>query len=68
MDGRAAFASNAVTFVRKPPDDVTLFIRADRPDGKTDEAHFNLGNALHVSPQQLLVRYCCNNRRLKRSP
>jgi hypothetical protein len=44
MDGRAAFASNAVEFIRKLPDNAKLFIRTTRSDEKTKEAHFDLGN------------------------
>ena len=44
MDGRAAFASNAEEFIRKLPDNAKLFIRTTRSDGKTKEAHFDLGN------------------------
>ncbi len=44
MDGRAAFASNAVEFIRNLPDNAKLFIRTTRSDGKTKEAHFDLGN------------------------
>ena len=43
MDGRAAFASDAVELVRMLPDNAKLFVRTIRPDGKIKEANFNLG-------------------------
>ena len=48
MDGRAAFASNAVEFVRMLPDNARLFVRTSRSDGKTKEANFNLGNVSDI--------------------
>ena len=41
MDGRAAFASNAMKFIRVL-DNARLFVRTSRTDGKTKEANFNL--------------------------
>jgi hypothetical protein len=37
MDGRAAFASNAVEFIRMLPDNAKLLIRTTRSDGKTKD-------------------------------
>jgi hypothetical protein len=48
MDGRAAFASNAVEFIRMLPDNAKLLIRTTRSDGKTKEANFNLGNVSDI--------------------
>jgi len=48
IDGRAAFASNAVEFIRILPDDAKLFIKTTRSDGKTKEANFNLGNVSEI--------------------
>ena len=42
IDGRAAFASDAVEFIRMLPDNAKLFIKTSRSDGKTKEASFNL--------------------------
>jgi len=41
IDGRAAFAPDAVKFIRMLPDNATLFIKTSRSDGKTKEAIFN---------------------------
>ena len=43
MDGRAAFASDAVELIRMLPDNAKLFVRTIRSDGKIKEANFNLG-------------------------
>lgn len=43
IDGRAAFAPDAVEFIRMLPDNATLFIKASGPDGKTKEANYSLG-------------------------
>ena len=43
IDGRAAFASDAIEFIRMLPDNAKLFIKTSRSDGKTKEANFNLG-------------------------
>jgi hypothetical protein len=48
MDGRAAFASNAVEFIRMLPDNATLFIKTSRSDGKIKEANFNLGKVSDI--------------------
>jgi hypothetical protein len=42
MDGRAASAPNAVELIRMLGDNVKLFIRTSRSDGKIKEANFNL--------------------------
>ena len=56
MDGRAAFASNAEEFIRKLPDNAKLFIRTTRSDGKTKEAHFDLGNLSDI--RKKIARAC----------
>jgi hypothetical protein len=57
MDGRAAFASNAVEFVRMLPDNARLFVRSSRSDGKTKEANFNLG---HLSDIRNKIAHACD--------
>jgi hypothetical protein len=41
--GRAAFAPNAVEFIRALPDNGKLFVGATRFDGKTKDGNFKLG-------------------------
>jgi hypothetical protein len=57
MDGRAAFASNAMEFIRMLPDNARLFVRTSRTDGKTKEANFNLG---HVSDIRKKIAHACD--------
>ena len=57
VDGRAAFVPNAVEFIRMLPDNVKLFIKTSRSDGKTKEANFNLGN---VSDIRNKVAHACD--------
>ena len=57
MDGRAAFASNAVEFIRMLPDNATLFIKTSRSDGKIKEANFNLGK---VSDIRTKIAHACD--------
>ena len=57
IDGRAAFAPNAVEFIRMLPDNAKLFIRTNRSDGKTKEANFNLGN---VSDIRNKIAHACD--------
>jgi len=57
IDGRAAFASDAVEFIRMLPDNAKLFITTSRPDGKTKEANFNLGN---VSDIRNKIAHACD--------
>jgi type VI secretion system VasI family protein len=57
IDGRAAFAPNAVEFIRMLPDNAKLFIKTSRSDGKTKEANFNLGN---VSDIRNKVAHACD--------
>ena len=57
MDGRAAFASDAMEFIRMLPDNAKLFIRTSRSDGKAKEANFNLGN---VSDIRNKIAHACN--------
>jgi type VI secretion system VasI family protein len=49
MDGRAAFASDAIAFIQSLPDNGKLSIRTTRsPDGKMKEGSFNLGAVSEV--------------------
>ena len=49
MDGRAAFAPDAVAFIQSLPDNGKLSIRTTRSnDGKIKEANFNLGGVSEV--------------------
>jgi hypothetical protein len=48
IDGRAAFASDPMEFIRMLPENAKLFIRTRRSDGKTKEANFNLGNVSDI--------------------
>jgi hypothetical protein len=57
IDGRAAFASDAVEFIRMLPDNAKLFIGTSRADGKTKEANFNLGN---VSDIRNKIAHACD--------
>lgn len=57
MDGRAAFASNAVEFMRNLPDAAKLIISTTRSDGKTKEANFNLGR---VSDIRNKIAHACD--------
>ena len=57
IDGRAAFASDALEFVRVLPDNGKLFIKTSRSDGKTKEANFNLGN---VSDIRNKIAHACD--------
>ena len=57
IDGRAAFAPNAIEFIRMLPDNAKLFIKTNRPDGKTKEANYNLG---HVSDIRSKIAHSCD--------
>ena len=49
MDGRAAFAPDAIAFIRSLPDNGKLSIKTTRgPDGKVKEGSFNLGAVSEV--------------------
>ena len=48
IDGRAAFAPDAVAFIQSLPDNAKLSIRTTRSDGKVKEGHFNLGAVSEV--------------------
>jgi hypothetical protein len=49
MNGRAAFAPDAVAFIQSLPDDGNLSIKSTRStDGKVKEGHFNLGAVSEV--------------------
>ena len=65
MDGRAAFASNAMEFIRMLPDNARLFVRTSRTDGKTKEANFNLG---HVSDIRKKIAHACDWGRTPNEP
>ena len=56
IDGRAAFASNAVEFIRMLPDDGKLFIKTSRSDGRTKEANFTLGKVSDIRSK--IARAC----------
>ena len=56
IDGRAAFAPNAVEFIRMLPDNAKLFIKTSRSDGKTKEANFNLGKISDI--RNKIARAC----------
>jgi type VI secretion system VasI family protein len=50
MNGRAAFAPDAVAFIQFMPDNVKLSIKTTRsPDGKVKEGSFNLGAVSEVT-------------------
>jgi type VI secretion system VasI family protein len=57
IDGRAAFAPNAVEFIRMLPDNAKLFIKTTRADGKTKEANYDLG---HVSDITNKIANACD--------
>jgi len=49
MNGRAAFAPDAIAFIQSLPDNAKLSIRTTRsPDGKVKEGKFNLGAVSEV--------------------
>jgi hypothetical protein len=48
INGRAAFAPNAVEFIQSLPDNGKLLIRTTRPDGKIKEGNFDLGPVFEV--------------------
>ena len=49
MNGRAAFAPDAVSFIESLPDNGKLLIKATRStDGKVKEGKFNLGTVSEV--------------------
>jgi hypothetical protein len=48
MNGRAAFAADAVAFIQSLPDNGKLWIRTTRSDGKIKEGNFNLGAVSEV--------------------
>jgi type VI secretion system (T6SS) VasI/EvfG family protein len=57
IDGRAAFAPNAVEFIRTLLDNAKLFVKTSRSDGKTKEANYDLG---HVSEIRNKIAHACN--------
>ena len=48
MDGRAAFAPDAVAFIQSLPDNGRVTIRTTRSDGKVKEGNFDLGAVSEV--------------------
>jgi hypothetical protein len=48
MNGRAAFAPDAVAFIRSLPDNAKLSIKTTRSDGKVKEGNFYLGAVSEV--------------------
>jgi hypothetical protein len=57
IDGRAAFASDALAFINALPDNGKLLIRTTRSDGKIKEGNFNLGA---VSEVRSKIAYACD--------
>jgi hypothetical protein len=57
MNGRAAFASNAVAFIQSLPDNGKLLIRTTRSDGKVNEGNFNLGS---ISEVRNKIAFACD--------
>ena len=57
IDGRAAFAPDAVAFIQSLPDNAKLSIRTTRPDGKVKEGNFNLGA---VSEIRSKIAHACD--------
>jgi len=57
MDGRAAFAPDAVPFIQSLPDNGKLLIRTTRSDGKVKEGNFNLGA---VSEVRSKIAHACD--------
>jgi hypothetical protein len=57
IDGRAAFAPDAVGFIRMLPDNSKLFIKTSRSDGKTKEASYDLGQ---VSDIRNKIAHACD--------
>ena len=52
MNGRAAFAPDAVAFIQSLPDNGKLSIKTTRStDGKIKEANFNLGACIRSEKQ-----------------
>jgi hypothetical protein len=48
IDGRAAFAPDAIAFIQSLPDSGKLLIRTTRSDGKAKEGKFDLGNVSDI--------------------
>jgi hypothetical protein len=57
IDGRAAFAPDAVSFLNALPDNGKLLIRTTRSDGKIKEGNFNLGA---VSEVRSKIAHACD--------
>jgi hypothetical protein len=58
MNGRAAFAPDAVAFIKSLPDNAKLLIRTTRStDGKVKEGQFNLGA---VSEVRIKIAKACD--------
>ena len=56
MNGRAAFAPDAVAFMQSLPDNGKLTIRTTRSDGKVKEGNFDLGAVSEV--RRKIARAC----------
>jgi hypothetical protein len=57
MNGRAAFAPNAVAFIQSLPDNGKLAIKTTRSDGKVKEGKFNLGK---ISDVRSKISHSCD--------
>jgi hypothetical protein len=58
INGRAAFAPDAVAFINALPDNGKLLIRTARSDGKVKEGNFKLGA---VSEVRSKIAYACDS-------
>jgi hypothetical protein len=56
IDGRAAFAPDAVEFIRMLPDNGKFLVRTSRSDGKIKETTFDLGNVTDIKTK--IARAC----------
>jgi hypothetical protein len=57
INGRAAFAPDAVAFINALPDNGKLLIRTTRSDGKVKEGNFDLGA---VSEVRRKIAHACD--------
>jgi hypothetical protein len=57
MDGRAAFASNPMNFIRILPDNGRVFIRAIAADGQNKDTNFKLSDVSEVRDK---IGHACN--------
>ena len=57
MNGRAAFAPDAVAFIQSLPDNGKMTIRTTRSDGKVKQGNFDLGA---VSEVRRKIAHACD--------